>query len=298
MQQKELIIGEMDEETTQQALELMEVECKSESTIKQYQRHIKGFTDFYGERPKQKCIIKYLHYLRKKRKYDKSSMNVARSALLYYYRVVLEQQILIKIPSQKRRKSIPKPLPKNIIKKIIENTKNPKHRLLFELTYDGGFRPEEAVSLQWEDVDWENQSIMINRGKGDKDRPSYLSETVMRHLRDYKEIQEKENPNCIYIFDSKQRPNYHICKGTFAKKMKKVAKRLGIEMRVYPYALRHSFATHLKESGEPIEDIQPRMGHSNIKTTLGYAKVAKPREDMKSPMDDPYFNQIAVSRSA
>ena len=68
-------------------------------------------------------------------------------------------------------------------------------------------------------------------------------------------------------------------------------------MRVYPYKIRHSFATHLKESGESVEDIQPRMGHSNIRTTLSYAKVAKPKENMKSPMDDPYFKDNAVTRN-
>jgi len=276
--------------TTLQKLNmLLEVECKSKSTIKTYKRHIGKFVKYYGKEPNQECIIHYLYYLKIKKKYDKSSLNVVRSALLYYYREVLNQQVMIKIPSQKRRKSIPKPLPKEVIKMIINETINKKYKLLFELAYDGGFRPEEAVSLKWEDVNWWDNSIMINRGKGDKDRPSFISEKVMRDLKEYREEQKKHNPNSRYIFDSQQRPNYHICKRSFSKKMKSIAKKLGIEIRVYPYRLRHSFGSHMKENGEPVEDIQPRMGHSNIKTTLGYAKVAKPRENMKSPMDDPYF---------
>jgi len=274
----------------------MEVECKSKSTIRTYERHIEKFVSKYGEEPEQEKIIDHLYYLKTKKNYDKSSMNVVLSALKYYYKEVLNQQIEIELPKIKRRKSIPKPLPKNIIKNIIENIKNLKHRLLIELTYDGGFRPEEAVSLKWEEVDWENNSIMINRGKGDKDRPSYLSKTVMQHLRDYKGL--RENKDCKYIFDSEYRPTYHICKRTFEEIIKKAAKRIGTEMRVYPYRLRHSFGSHLKESGEPVEDIQPRMGHSNIKTTLGYAKVAKPRKNMKSPMDDPYFKENEVTRNS
>jgi len=285
--------------TTMQKLNiLLEVECKSKSTIKTYQSHIEKFVTYYGKEPDQKHIIGHLFYLKTKKNYDKSSLNVVRSALLYYYREVLNQEIMIKIPSQKRRKSIPKPLPKEVIKMIIDNTSNKKYQLLFKLAYDGGFRPEEIVSLKWEDVNWWDNSIMINRGKGDKDRPSFISENVMKDLREYKEIQKKINQNYVYIFDSQQRPDYHICKRSFSEKMKEVAKKLGIEMRIYPYRLRHSFGSHMKESGEPVEDIQPRMGHSNIKTTLGYAKVAKPREDMKSPMDDPYFNEKAVTRSS
>lgn len=282
--------------TTMQKLNvLLELECKSKSTIKTYENHIEKYTNYWGKEPEQRHIIDHLYYLKTKKNYDKSSLNVVRSALLYYYREILNQEILIKIPSQKRRKSIPKPLPKEVIKMLINNTKNTKYRLLFELSYDGGFRPEEIVSIKWEDVNWWDKSIMINRGKGDKDRPIFISEKVMNDLKEYREIQRKENPDCKYVFNSQQRLDYHICKRSFSEKMKKVAKMLGIEMNVYPYRMRHSFGSHMKESGEPVEDIQPRMGHSNIKTTLGYAKVAKPREDMKSPMDDPYFNEKVVT---
>ena len=286
----------MEQLTTLQKLNrLMEVECKSKSTIRTYERHIEKFVKYYGEEPDQERIIDYLYYLKTKKNYDKSSLNVVLSALKYYYKEILDQEITTNLPKIKRRKSIPKPLSKSIIKKIIENIKNFKHRLLVELAYDGGFRPEEAVSLKWEDVDWDNNSIMINRGKGDKDRPSYISKRVMQHLKDYNEL--RKNKDCKYIFDSEYKPDYHICKRTFEEIIKKIAKKLGIETRVYPYRLRHSFGSHLKESGEPVEDIQPRMGHSSIKTTLGYVRVAKPREDMRSPMDDPYFKDNGVTRN-
>lgn len=288
----------MKQITTLQKLNiLMEVECKSKSTIKSYERHIEKFTTHYGKEPKQERIIDHLYHLRTKKNYDKSSLNVVKSALKYYYETVLEQQITIKLPSIKRRKSVPKPLPRNIIKTIIENLKNLKHRLLIELAYDGGFRPEEAVSLKWEDIDWYNKQVMVNRGKGDKDRQIYLSDTVMRHLKDYKEIQKKNNPDCKYIFDSKYKPDNHICKRTFEEIIKKVAKKADVGMRVYPYRLRHSFATHLTESGEPIEKIQPRLGHANIQTTMGYARVAKPQGHIKSPMDDPYFKDNKITRN-
>jgi len=289
----------MEELTTMQKLNvLLELECKSKSTIQTYERHIEKFVNHYGKEPEQKYIIDHLYYLKTKRNYDKSSLNVVRSALLYYYREVLNQTLTIKLPSIKRRKSIPKPLPKEVIRMIINNIQNKKHKLLVELAYDGGFRPNEIVSLKWEDVNWWDNSIMINRGKGDKDRPSFISKKVMVDLKEYREIQKRENSDCKYIFDSQQRKDYHICKKTFSEVIKDTAKKLKIEMRIYPYRLRHSFGSHMKESGETVEDIQPRMGHSNIKTTLGYTKVAKPREDMRSPMDDLYFNNRLVTGSS
>lgn len=285
--------------TTMQKLNvLLELECKSKSTIKTYERHIEKYIKYFGKEPEQKYIIDHLYYLKTKKNYDKSSLNVVRSALLYYYREVLNQTITIKLPSIQRRKSIPKPLPKEVIKMIIEKTANKKYKLLFELAYEGGFRPEEIVSLKWENVNWWDNSIMIERGKGDKDRPSFICQKVMQDLKEYREEQRKEKPNCNYIFDSQARPDYHICKRSFSEKMKEIAKELGIEMRVYPYRFRHSFGSHLKENGEAIEDIQPRMGHSNIKTTLGYAKVAKPREQMISPIEDLYCKENGVIGSS
>lgn len=275
--------------TFQKFRELAEVGCKSKATIKKYEVFIKEFIEFYGEKPKQDNIIHYLHYLRTKRKYDKSSICIARSAIKYYYEEVLDEPITIKLPKIKRRRSLPKPLPKELIKKIMQNIKNLKHRLLIEMAYDGGFRPNELVKLKWENVDWEQNTIQIDRGKGDKDRPTFLSDNVMQHLRDYKATQNKNNPNCKYIFDSMYRPQTHICKRTFQQILKNVAKKIGLDRKVFPYSIRHSFATHLKEKGVPIEDIQPRMGHSHIKTTMIYAKVVYPKEKPITLMDDEYF---------
>ncbi len=292
---QEQIDDEMDEETTQQSLELMEVEYKSNSTITQYQRHIKKFTDFYGKNPKQKYIIKYLHYLRKKRNYDKSSLCVVKSALKYYYEQVLNKKITIKLPTIKRRKSIPKPLSREIIKRIINNISNLKHRILVEITYGSGLRLGEVICLKWVDIDFNGRIIEVNRGKGDKDRRVRLSDETFQHLKDYKVM--RKNQKCIFIFDSGYNPDTHICERTFQKILKNITKKLGIEVNVHPHKLRHSFATHLLENGEKIEKVQKLLGHNNIKTTMGYTRVTKDVTDIVSPMDDPYFRQKEVKRN-
>lgn len=287
----------MEELTTLQKFNVIaNVSCKSQATIKSYQSHIKQFISKYGENPKQENIMDHLYYLKIKKKYNPSSLNIAKYALIYYFKEILGQQITINIPKINRKKSIPKPLNKSVIKALIQNTSNLKHRLLIEVAYDAGLRPFELVKLKWEDIDLDNNNGNINEGKGNKDRPVYLSNTATQHLKDYKET--RKNKNCIYVFDSEWNPNYHISKRTYQQVIKNAAKKAGIDLKINAYRLRHSFGSHLKESGLPVEDIQPRMGHSSINTTLGYARIEKPKGKIISPLDDKYFTDNAVTRKS
>ncbi len=273
--------------------ELAEVGFKAKSTINNYQRYIIDFTNRYGKHPKQECILKYLYYLKTENHLGKSSINTAKFALKYYYEEVLQEMITEKIPMIPRPKSVPKPVHQSIIKKILDVAENEKHKLLIEVGYDTGLRPFETVKLEWQWIDLENKQGFINGGKFDKDRPIYFSEIVTQHLLQWKEEKYKgvRNGDRKYIFFSEARLDYHICPKTFLNVVKKLSKKAGIDLIMYPYRLRHSFATHLGEAGEPTEKIQPRMGHNSIKTTLGYEKVKRPEGEIKSPMDNPIFNE-------
>lgn len=273
--------------------ELAEIGFKAKSTIDNYGRYIEEFTKMYGQHPKQKLMLKYFYYLKMEKHLGKSSVNTAKFALKYYYEEVLEEMITIKIPKIPRPKSVPKPVHQKIIKRMIDVAKNNKHRLLIEIAYDTGLRPFENVKLEWQWIDLYNNAGFINGGKFDKDRPIYFSKKVTRHLKEWKEGTFKgvRNGDRKYVFFSESRPDYHIHKRTFENVVKQLTKKAGIGLRMYPYRLRHSFATHLGEAGEPAEKIQPRMGHNSIKTTLGYEKVKRPEGEIKSPMDNPIFEE-------
>ena len=273
--------------------ELSEVACKSSSTIKNYWRYIQGFINHYGEHPKQEDIIHYLYYLKLERKLSKSSLNTAKFALIYYYEEILKEQITEKIPRIPRPKSIPKPVHQLIIKGILDVAENEKHRLEIEVSYDTGLRPFELVKLEWAWIDIGNRQGILNGGKFDKDRPFYFSEIVAQHLREWKEKSFKgiRNGNRKYVFFSEQRPDYHICTRSFENVIKQLSEKAGIDLRMYPYRLRHSFCTHLNEDDVPIEKIQPRAGHNSMTTTLKYTKVKRPEGKMKFPMDNPIFKE-------
>lgn len=273
--------------------QLAEVSCKSQSTINNYERYINKFTNRYGEHPKQEKILDYLHYLRMERKLEKTSVNQAKFALFYYYQEVLNEMVTERIPTIRRPKSVPKPVNKSIIKKLLDVAVNKKHKLLVEFGYDTGLRPFENVKLEWKWIDIENREGFVNKGKFDKDRPFYFSEKVARHLKEFgnDEFKGVKNKDRKYIFFSEARPDYHISIRTFQKIIKNLSKKADISLRMYPYRLRHSFCTHLQEDDIPIEQIRPRAGHESIKTTLGYTRVARPKGEIKSPMDNPIFDE-------
>lgn len=263
--------------------QIIEVQCYSDSTAKAYKFHIKNYLKYYHNNLKQENIIRHLHYLRTVRKYSPESLNIARVALIYFYINIMKQEITVDIPKIRRKKPLPKPIDREIIIKLIQNTTNLKHRTLIELIYSSGIRPFEAIKLKWNDLDLINKTIRVNKGKGGKDRLTLLSDTVVQHLIDLKETKQENND---YVFFSMQRPTKHISKKTVQKILENASKKANLGFKVVPYQLRHSFATHLLEDGTDIRHIQVLMGHSSPKTTERYTLVTKKRlMQIKSPLD-------------
>ena len=174
------------------------LECLSSHTTKSYRYHIKKFLSFYHNDLRQENIIKHLLYLQKKG-YSAESLNVARASLIYFFNKILNKEITLKIPTQKRKKSIPKVVDKSLIARIIKVTTNLKHRTLIEFIYSSGIRLDEVHKIEWNDVDLLNCIIRINQGKGKKDRLTIISKNIIPHLLDLKDISPKNNK---YVFFS------------------------------------------------------------------------------------------------
>lgn len=271
-------------EEIKQFNQTIEIQCYSKSTIKSYKFHIKKFLSYYHNDLRQENIEKHLYYLRTTKNYSPESLNLARAALFYFFNKVLKKPITIEIPKIKRKKSLPRPVNREIIIKLIQNTYNLKHRTLIELVYSSGIRPFEAVKVRWNDTDFINKTIRINLGKGKKDRISILSDFVIPHLIDLKESKPNNND---FIFYSQARPNTHISKKTFQKILENASKKAKLDFIVTPYQLRHSFATHSLEDGTDIRHIQELMGHSSTKTTEIYTRVTKKKlSQIRSPLDN------------
>jgi len=260
------------------------IQCYSPATVKSYRFHIKKFLNYYYNDLKQENIEKHLYYLRTTRKYSSESLNLARASLFYFFNQILKTPITIDIPKVKRKKALPRPISRETIIKLIQNTSNLKHRVLIELIYSSGIRPFEAVKLEWDNIDILNKTIRVNQGKGRKDRFALMSDFVVPHLLDLKEQKPQNND---YIFFSQARPNTHITKRTLSKILINASKKLNFGFIVSPYQLRHSYATHSLEDGVDIRHIQVLMGHSSTKTTEIYTKVTQNNlKKIRSPLDN------------
>ena len=149
------------------------------------------------------------------------------------------------------------------------------------LMYSGGLRVGEVIKLKPEDIDPNRKLIYIRVSKGRKDRYTLLSDVVLQTLREY---WRKEKPK-KWLFPSWNKER-HITTRTVQKIFQNACRKAGIKKDVTVHSLRHSFATHLLESGIDLRYIQELLGHKSSKTTEIYTHVSRKNlSAIKNPLD-------------
>jgi len=207
------------------------------------------------------------------------SRNLFLNAIKFYYRNVLKNQQKIEIQSAKRPKGLPVVLSRIEIRKIIESSKNPKHKLLLSLAYGAGLRVSEVIGLKVQDLDLDELTIHIKQAKGQKDRISVIPESIADELRNL--IAGKGNND--FVFASERGGKLTI--RTAQKVFENALCASGIKKNATFHSLRHSFATHLLENGTDVRYVQELLGHQNIRTTQRYTQVTNPQlKNIKSPL--------------
>lgn len=184
-------------------------------------------------------------------------------------------------PGPKKPVKLPVVLAEEEIISLIQKTPNLKHRALLMTSYSAGLRVSELVSLRIKDIDSKRMMILIQQGKGKKDRMVPLSKKLLETLREYfRQYKPKE-----YLFESEQNKAPYSTRS--AQLILRDAKRkAGIMKGGSIHTLRHSFATHLLEAGTDVRYIQAFLGHNNLKTTMRYTHVSRFKiETLQSPLD-------------
>jgi len=157
-----------------------------------------------------------------------------------------------------------------------------KYRTVVMLCYGAGLRISEAVALKVSNIDSARMVLHIENGKGNRPRLAALSPRLLAILRAY---YRAVRPPAPWLFPS-CRSDTHITQGSVQGACRDAVQRSGLTKRVSPHSLRHSFATHLLESGEDIRVIQALLGHQRIETTARYAAVTPARlAQVVSPLD-------------
>jgi len=265
----------------------MEIKLRgfSKYTVSSYIFHNTKFLKHANKTPEeisQEDIKTYLGYLISEKELKPASVNLALSALKFFYEEVLKRKdLFLDIKTPKREKKIPTVLTKLEIQKMLNITKNTKHNLIIKMLYSSGLRVAECMNLKINDLDLDEKLGIIRDGKGGKDRNIILSENLIHDLQKYLKKRKDDNP---YVFHIKDR---HLSVRQAQKIVTGAAQKAEIKKNVYCHALRSSFATHLLDAGTDIRIIQELLGHANLSTTEIYTKVSTERiKKVKSPLDD------------
>lgn len=267
------------------ALEQLETELKlrgfSDKTVKSYLFYNNKFLAFTNKAPEaatEEDIKAYLAHLIADKKKNAATVALVRAALRFYYDGVLKKNI-VTLKTPKIQKKLPTVLTREEVKRLLESAPTQKSRLIMMMLYSSGLRVSECCSLKVNDLEIAQKVGWVRDGKGGKDRIFILSEGIIEGLRNY--INRK---NTEHIFTNKA--GTALTPRNVQKIVATSAKRAGIGKIVSPHTLRHSFATHLLESGESIRKIQELLGHSNLQTTQIYTKVSTEElKKVKSPLD-------------
>lgn len=177
-----------------------------------------------------------------------------------------------KLKEPKQGARIPKALNEDDIEELRESCLSPLEHAIVEFMYTTGCRIGEIVTLNRGDIDWDARSVIV-RGKGDKEREVYFSVKCEIWLKRYLRWR-KDNDAALFVTERKP---HRISIPHMRYILKRVAKRSGIDVSVYPHKLRHSYATHLLNNGAPLEAIQTLLGHTKSDTTRIYAHLSGKR---------------------
>jgi site-specific recombinase XerD len=228
-------------------------------------------------------ITTYLAYLDKKRDLSASSMNLAISALKFFYHAVFKKNIVREQRRPRHDERLPQVLSGSEIGRLLDTEKNPKHRLLLMLTYSSGLRASEVVALKREHIDLTRKAILIRSGKGRRDRYTLLADRAAQFIGDYCAIHHIEG----WLFPGISGKS-HLSIRSAQNIFDKALRNAGIRKAISIHSLRHTFATHLLESGTDIKYIQELLGHVSLRTTQRYTHVARRSLlRIQSPLDNP-----------
>jgi len=257
----------------------------SEKTVMSYVGTVRRFAEHYGRSPDRlgrEEVRAYLVYLTGERKLAPSSVNLALSALRFFYVDVLGRELAVaRLPRPKRKQPLPVVLSEAEVTRLLGAPMSLKLRSILMTLYSAALRLGEATRLQPTDVDSESMSIHIHDAKGGRDRTVMLSGKLLLVLREYWKLYRPRH--WLFYGKTKEKP---IDPRTVQKRIAGVAQSVGLRKRVTPHTLRHSCATHLMEHGASLRHIQELLGHKSLRTTQRYTHISPARvAAMLSPLD-------------
>jgi site-specific recombinase XerD len=268
-----------------QMLQVMQQKNYSPRTIKSYLSCLTQLSRHYGKSPELLSVQQindFLHHSVTDKGLSNSLINQTIGALRVLFVNVLKREWqMLDFPRPRPEIHLPSVLSKEEIARLIQVTRNLKHRTIIMLAYSAGLRLNEVLSLKPADIDSQRMQIIIRQGKGHKDRTVILSMQILHQLRAY----WKAYKPLVYLFEG-ERPSQPYSQRSVQYLLKRSVRLAGITKSVSFHTLRHSFATHLVEDGVDVIIIQRLLGHRSLRTTTVYLHLQNyDINKIKSPLD-------------
>lgn len=262
----------------------LELTGLSPRTVDVYSRAVKQLQDHYSKNPKKITeleVQEYLLYRKNTSKWAKPTLNTALCGIRYYYQMMLDVNWkLFKIAKFGRENKLPTVLTKEEVDRLLSCVRPFNNYVYLVLVYTCGLRLSEALNIEVSDIDRARMTIHIHRGKGAKDRLIPLPSKTLKLLERY----WKTHRHSRFLFPRTQTNKQGapinnlavdtVNKGCAQHAMRQAVKRAKINKKgVSVHTLRHSYATHLLESGVNLRYIQIYLGHGTIMSTLVYLHI-------------------------
>ena len=309
-----------------QVRHIMRLRHMSYRTEQSYVDWIYRFIFFHRKQHPQQMgeaeVAAFLSFLASERQVAASTQNQALQALLFLYKVVLQQPLpeTINFVRAKRPRRLPVVLHREEVQRVLTCLKG-EAWLMTSLLYGSGLRLRECLALRIKDIDFVRQQISVYKGKGDKDRYTLLPQTLTQQLeqwiahqrQSYLNRPDKRIPISLPYALAQKYPNapyewtwqyvfpsvapsidprsevaklHHRSESFLQKAVKRAVQQAEVAKPASCHTFRHSFATHLLEDGYDIRLIQKLLGHADVRTTMIYTHVVDRQcNAVKSPLD-------------
>ncbi len=263
----------------------LNLERKGWRTIKSYSNHLLGLLRYYANvdpiaiSPIQ--IQKYILFKVVKHQIAESTQNQLINALKAYFERALGQaDKVIYIPRPKKSKSLPNVFSKSEVKDLLDSINNIKHKAMIAIIYSAGLRKGELLKLRVKDILYSRNCIFVKSAKGKKDRYVTLSKNAAKIIKQYRQMYKPR----YWLFEGQTGGNYS--ESALQSIFTTAKDKSNVNSYVTLHGLRHSYATHLFESGIPLNAIKDLLGHNSLKTTEIYMHISnKYLQQVQSPLD-------------
>lgn len=266
-------------EKIQMYLSAKQLEGLSSVTLEGYELELNLFANKVKKRVENITTSDIRVYLGENNKLKMSTIGRKLSVIKSFFGWLTSEEWIQRDPSTKLKtpkteKRNPKALSIEQLEMLREACKTERQRALIEVLYATGCRLSEVSQLNIDDINQQTMSCTVI-GKGNKEREVYFSFKAMYHLNKYLKSRSDENEALIV---RQRKPYTRLSKRMIQSEVDKIAKRAGLDKKVSPHTMRHTFATLTLNNGAELSAVQELLGHSSSETTLRYARITEERK--------------------